>query len=124
MVELNPIKYTKAITVCSFNGDPGSLVCALLHRIFGECLDLSLPLVLQNLFEKFLVIHKDRARMCSFVSIRERRMKMKSMQKNFPAIVALIYFLFASLAIQKPNCFSHECPSWLAQKMDFSKHPF
>lgn len=59
MVELNPIKYTKAITVCSFNGDPGSLVCALLHRIFGECLDLSLPLVLQNLFENFLVIHKE-----------------------------------------------------------------
>lgn len=71
-----------------------------------------------------LSCHSQRARICSFVSIRERRKKMKSIQKNFPAIVALIYFLFASLAIQKPNCFSHERPSWLAQKMDFSKHPF
>lgn len=99
-------------------------LCSATQNLWRMSWFVILPLVLQNLFEKFLVIHKDRARMCSFVSIRERRMKMKSMQKNFPAIVALIYFLFASLAIQKPNCFSHECPSWLAQKMDFSKHPF
>lgn len=58
MIDLNPIKYTKAITVCSSSGDSGSLVCALLNRIFRERLDLSLPLVLQNLFVNFLSITK------------------------------------------------------------------
>lgn len=39
--------------------------------------------------------------------------------QNISAIVALIYILCASLTIQKSNCFSHGCPSWLALEDGF-----